>query len=52
MHKDLSDEERDELADNIERIVSSLFHSGESLAIARECLINAFDRAAEALDAQ
>ena len=50
MHKDLSDEERECLVESAERTASSAFYSGESLALAREAWINAFDKAAAELD--
>lgn len=51
-HKDLSSEARDELEHFIDGLVRDLYQDGESLALFREAMINAFDRAAEDLDAQ
>ena len=46
MHKDLSNEARGDV-ENVARCwVATLREEGESLAIAREAMINAFDEAA------
>jgi hypothetical protein len=51
MHKDLSDGYRDDIEQAARELAQRMFEQGESLAIAREAMINAFDRAAEELDA-
>jgi hypothetical protein len=51
MHKDLSDKGRSAIEDSAYAIVAGVFRAGQSLGIAREAMINAFDRAAEELDA-
>lgn len=51
MHKDLSDSFRAATVVGIGAIVGELHRQGQSLAIAREVMINAFDKAAEELDA-
>lgn len=50
MHKDLSEGDRLFIEADTEAMVVDLFHRGQSLAIAREAWINAFDKAAEELE--
>ena len=50
MHKDLSDEWRFGLEEEAGIWARSLHEVGESLAIAREAWLAAFDKAAEELD--
>ena len=50
MHKDLSDDWRDWLETQAMLLAVSAFHEGQSLAIAREAWLAAFDKAAEELD--
>ena len=51
MHKDLSDGWR-QIVENAAETTANLTNiEGQSLALAREAWINAFDRAAEELDA-
>lgn len=52
MHKDLSDGWREDIEDNANWVARHLAYEDQSLALAREAWINAFDRAAEELDAQ
>ena len=51
-HKDLSDRWRIEVQECAFDMAAELNDFGQSLALAREAWINAFDRAAEELDAQ
>ena len=51
MHKDLSDTARASIEHGARGIVDALLQTGQSLGLSREALINAFDRAAEELDA-
>ena len=51
-HRDLSEHYRDWVGDMVKQIVETLNFEEQSLAIAREAMINAFDREAERLDAQ
>lgn len=51
MHKDLSDHDRAAAECLAEAFAADLHDNGQSLAIAREAWINAFDKAAEELDA-
>lgn len=46
MHKDLTERARIDLTDEIEGIVQWLHTGGQSLGIAREAMIAAFDEAA------
>ena len=50
MRKDLSDSDRRGLVQSAECWVADLHEDGQSLALARECWINAFDKAAEELE--
>ena len=50
MHKDLSEEWRGYIEGAVESLAEGLFEDGESLAIAREAWLAAFDKAAEELD--
>ena len=50
MHKDLSDELRLVVEALAEAKADSIHSRGQSLALARECWINAFDKAAAELD--
>ena len=50
MHKDLTDVTRAEIEGFIPTLVATLHQEGESLVIAREAIINAFDRKAAELD--
>ena len=50
MHKDLSENSRALVEGFVEGIVESVFERGESLGIAREAMIAAFDRKAKELD--
>ena len=47
---DLSNHHRETLEGGVSKIVQALFEQDQSLGIAREALIDAFDREAEALD--
>ena len=51
MHKDLSDGYRDEIEQSARELAQRMFEQDESLALAREAWINAFDKAAEELEA-
>ena len=51
-HRDLSDEFRPVVEMQGKMLVWSMAQYGQSLALAREAWINAFDREAERLDAQ
>jgi len=51
MHKDLRDDYRPSVEGLAMGVARTLHAQGQSLAIAREVLINAFDRAAEELNA-
>ena len=51
MHKDLSDTYREQLKDDARATVIWMHSRKQSLALAREAWINAFDKAAEELDA-
>ena len=51
MHKDLNDEHRPRLEGMAEGVAHALHASGQSLALAREAWINAFDKAAAELEA-
>ena len=51
MHKDLSDDCRKGMETFAKAQAEALFERGQSLALARETWINAFDRAAEELGA-
>ena len=51
MHKDLSDTWRNAVEANARNDARVAYETGESLALAREAWINAFDKAAEELDA-
>ena len=51
MHKDLSEDWRFIIEDAAAHGARYAFVSGQSLALAREAWINAFDKAAEELDA-
>ena len=51
-HKDLSSEEREYVEATGTILARDLRRSGQSLALAREAWINAFDRAAEAMEAE
>ena len=50
MHKDLSDSLRPRVEGLADGMAQSLHAQGQSLAIAREAWINAFDKAAAELD--
>lgn len=50
-HKDLSEDDREHLEYTARLWAQELFAEGQSLAIAREAWINAFDRTAAELDA-
>lgn len=50
MHKDLDDSNRSWIDDIARSMALSLVREGESLDLAREAWINAFDKAAEELD--
>lgn len=50
MHKDLSDEWREIVRLRAEMAATNLNEAGQSLAIAREAWVNAFDKAASELD--
>lgn len=52
MGKDLSDEWRDEIAGRAKLDARALSNAGQSLALAREAWLNAFDKAAEDLTRQ
>jgi len=51
MHKDLSDTARASIEHGARGIVDALLQTGQSLGLAREAWINAFDKAAAELDA-
>ena len=51
MSKDLSEEHRPRLEGTARGMAISLHAQGQSLALAREAWINAFDKAAEELEA-
>lgn len=51
MHKDLSDEWRGQIERAASHDARTLMRDGQSLALAREAWINAFDKAAQELDA-
>lgn len=50
MHKDLNDQWRALVEDEAEYMATDITDFGQSLALARECWINAFDKAAAELD--
>ena len=50
MHKDLDDSNRRWIDDIARSMALSLIREGQSLALAREAWINAFDKAAHELD--
>lgn len=50
MHKDLTDDMRAAIEESITEIVECVHSAGQSLAISREAMINAFDREAAKLD--
>ena len=51
MHKDLRDDYRPSVEGTARGMAISLHAQGQSLALAREAWINAFDKAAEELEA-